>query len=153
MFLKNVSLGIYYPGSSLLHRLQARTKLLLMLIMIISLIVAGHFYWDFTPYFVAFSLMLVGIACSSISWREMWRRLWLLIVIVALSSVLGLFVPVGLPDSGRVLYTLPALMLTPALLIGVTVMVGLLIGIYLLLALLPLPVLHQPAFQIGRAHV
>lgn len=147
MFLKNVSLGVYYPGTSLLHRLQARTKLLLMLMMVGALVVAGHSYWDFTPYIVAFLLMLMGVACSGISWREMWRRLWLLVVIVGLTSVLGIFVPVGLRDSGRVLYTLPSLLLTPTLLFETGVFVGLLIGLYLLLALLPLPVFRQPVFR------
>ena len=28
MFLENIPLGTYYPGDSLLHRMQARTKLL-----------------------------------------------------------------------------------------------------------------------------
>lgn len=147
MLFKNMSLGIYYPGSSLLHRLQARTKLLVMLILVVALVIAGHFYWDFTPYFVAFFLMLAGVACSGISLREMWRRLWLLFVIVALSTCLGLFVPVGLRDSGRVLYVLPALALTPALLFWTLLVVSSLVAIYLLLALLPLPALRQPVFR------
>jgi energy-coupling factor transport system permease protein len=147
MFLKNVSLGMYYPGSSLLHRLQARTKLLLLLIMVVALVVAGHVYWDFTPYLVAFCLVLAGMACSGIAVQEIWRRLWLLVMIVALTTCLGLFVPVGLPDSGRVLTTFPPLVLTPTLLIGTAFVVGLLVCSYLLLVWLPLPALRQATFQ------
>lgn len=147
MFLKNVSLGMYYPGSSLLHRLQARTKLLLLLMIVAALVIADHFYWDFTPYFVAFCLVLAGIACSGIAIQELWRKFWLLFVIVALSTCLGLFVPVGLPDSGRVLFIFPALELTPSLLLETACVVGLLIGTYLLLAYLPIPALRTPAFR------
>ncbi|HEU5382760.1 MAG TPA: energy-coupling factor transporter transmembrane component T [Ktedonobacteraceae bacterium] len=147
MVFKNISMGVYYPGSSLLHRLQARTKLLIMVILVVALVVAGHFYWDFTPYAVAFSLVMAGIACSGISPGELWRRLWLLFVIVALSTCLGIFVPVGLRDSGRVLYILPSLALTSTLLFGTLLVAGTLVGLYLLLALLPLPTLRQPAFR------
>ncbi|MEO7022497.1 MAG: energy-coupling factor transporter transmembrane component T [Ktedonobacteraceae bacterium] len=153
MFLKNVSLGVYYPGSSLLHRLQARTKLILMLVVMVALVIAGHSYWDFTPYFVALVLVLAGIACSGISVQEIWRRLWLLVVIVALGTCLGLFVPVGLPDSGRVLSTLPPLILTPTLLIGAALIIGSFVCSYLLLALLPLPILRRPAFRRGLKRV
>src|SRR5260370_478209 len=146
MLLKNISLGVSYPGSSLLHRLQARTKLLVLLIMVVALVIAGQVYWDFMPYFVAFTLVLVGFACSGISWREMWRRLWLLLVFVALSTCLGLFVPVGVRDSGRVLTVLPPLLLTPTLLAGTALLAALLVGIYFLLALVPLPVFRQAAF-------
>lgn len=147
MFLKNVSLGIYYPGSSLLHRLQARTKLLILFTIVVALVIADHFYWDFTPYVVAFGLVLAGIACSGIAVQEIWRKLWLLVTIVALGTCLGLLVPVGLPDSGRVLSTFPPLILTPTLLLGTALFVGSLVGIYLLLALLPVPALRQPTFQ------
>ncbi|MGH2507174.1 MAG: energy-coupling factor transporter transmembrane component T family protein [Ktedonobacteraceae bacterium] len=147
MFLKNVSLGIYYPGSSLLHHLQARTKLLVMLVMVVVLVVADHFYWDFTPYLVAFFLVLAGIACSGIAVQEIWRKLWLLVAIIAFGTCLGLFVPAGLPDSGRVLTMFPPLLLTPPLLIGLALFVATFISIYLLLALLPLPILRQPIFQ------
>lgn len=147
MFLKNISLGIYYPGASLLHRLQARTKLLSMLMLVVALVVADHSYWDFTPYLVAFLLVLYGVACSGVSFREMGRRLWLLLVIVLLSTLLGLFTPVHARYNGRPLYVLPSLALSPALLIGTALVAGALLIIYLLLALLPLPALRRPRFR------
>lgn len=147
MLLKNVSLGIYYPGTSLLHRLQARTKLLLVLMMVAALVIADHSYWDFTPYAVAGALMLFGLACSGISPREMWRRIWLLVAIVTLTTALGFFVPVGAPDSGRILTILPALVLTPTLLLEAGIALLLCIVTYLLLAHLPMAALRTPTFQ------
>src|SRR5271165_4344990 len=107
MFLKNISLGIYYPGNSVLHRMQARTKLIMLIMLVVMLVVAGHFYWDFTPYFVAFALVMLGVVHSGISWSEIWRRLWLLLLIVLLSTVLALLVPASVGDGSQPLYTLP----------------------------------------------
>lgn len=147
MFLKNISLGIYYPGRSLLHRLQSRTKLLVIFMMVAALVVAGRSYWDFTPYFVAFSLVLVGVFCSGISLREMWRRLWLLVTIVLLSVLLGLFTPANASDSGRVFSVLPPLILSPAFFLGALLCIGLATALYCLLALLPLSTLHRASVQ------
>src|SRR5581483_1121647 len=118
MLLRNISLGMYYPGGSFLYRLQARTKLLIMLIFVVALIVAERSYWDFTPYLVAVTLVICGIACSGISFREMGRRLWFLLILVVLSIVIGLPAPAGASYNGRVLYTFPPLILSSTLLVG-----------------------------------
>lgn len=144
MLLKNISLGVYYPGASLLHRLQARTKLLVMLILVVALVVAGRSYWDFTPYFVAFFLVICGVFCSGIALHEMVRRLWLLMVLVVFGILFGILTPVGASYSSRSLYSFPPLLLTPAFLIGLALVLGLLIVSYVLLALLPLPTLRRP---------
>lgn len=147
MLLKNVSLGIYYPGVSLLHRLQARTKLLTMLIFVTALVLAGRSSWDFTPYLVAVALVICGIACSGVSFREMGRRLWLLLLLVVLSIVIGLPAPAGASYNGRVLSTFPPLILSPAFLVGLALGAACLLIVYLLLVLLPLPVLRGPRFR------
>lgn len=84
---KNVSLGIYYPGNSILHRLQARTKLLAMLVLIVSLIIANRHQWHFAPYIAILLLLAAGIVCSRISPREIWRRSWLLMAFLALGAI------------------------------------------------------------------
>jgi energy-coupling factor transport system permease protein len=147
MLLKNISLGVYYPGNSLLHRLQARTKLILMVIMVVGVLAADRNYWDFTPYAVAGFLVMCGVIFSGISWREMWRRIWLLFALVVLSICIGLFVPVSTSYGARPLYIFPPLLLTPGFITGFILGVGLLVGVYLLLALLPLPALRQPIFR------
>src|SRR6266568_4994335 len=147
MMLKQIAIGVYYPGDSLLHRLQARTKLLLLLMLLVALILAGHFYWDFTPYLVALVLVIFGIASSGISWREIWRRLWLLVLIVTLTTSLGLLVPVSVTDSGRPLYVLPTLVLTPQLLWFAFLGSAALVGLYLVLTRLPLPTLQRPVVR------
>ncbi|GAC1650835.1 MAG: hypothetical protein NVS4B12_21040 [Ktedonobacteraceae bacterium] len=89
--LSNVSLGTYYPGKSLLHRLQARTKLLLLLLVVVSLTIAGQREWHFIPYIVLIALLAGSIACSGISPRELWRRMWLLVFLTLLGALTVLF--------------------------------------------------------------
>lgn len=147
MLLNNIPLGIYYPGASLLHRMQARTKIVLMLIIAIYLVIAGRLYWNFVPYLAASALVIAAIVASGISWREIGRRLWLLLIIVLLSTVLGMLVPVGLPDTSRVFYVLPPLSISGGLLGTVIGLVGGLVGLSILLARLPLATLRRPSFQ------
>lgn len=136
MLLEHISLGIYYPGGSLLHRLQARTKLLISLMFVLALVVAGGTYWDFTPYLVALALVIIGIGCSGSSLAVLGRRLWFLALLVGLGIVIGLPAPVGLP--GRALVVLPVLLLSPSVLLVLALVGGLLVLLTLLFLLLPL---------------
>ena len=102
--LKNVSLGTYYPGKSLLHRLQARTKLLVLLIVVVSLVIAGQREWHFLPFIALIILLSVAIAASNISPRELWRRMWLLIVLTVIGALTVLFSLSG--DDDKILYAL-----------------------------------------------
>ncbi len=89
--LKNISIGVYYPGNSLLHRLQARTKLLVLLWIVIWLTIANQRIWHFVPFAVVVVLMSIGIALSHISLYELWRRTWLLLLLIVLGAVPTLF--------------------------------------------------------------
>ena len=91
MLLKNISLGMYYPGKSILHRLQARTKLLALSWIILCLIIANQHKWHFAPYIIVVALVSVGVILSGVSPREMWRRMWLLILLMALGAIPTLF--------------------------------------------------------------
>src|SRR5579884_3402287 len=68
--IRNISLGIYFPGKSILHRLQARTKLLVIFWLVIFLTIANQREWHFAPYLVVGTLLVAAIALSSISFRE-----------------------------------------------------------------------------------
>ena len=105
--LGNVSLGTYYPGNSLLHRLQARTKLLALFGIAFWMLVAVRRYWHFTPFVVALLLLGLGTLLSGISLREMWRRTRFLIFLIVIGS---LTTPFARGDDPRALYTLGPLM-------------------------------------------
>lgn len=89
--LKNISIGTYYPGNSVLHRLQARTKLQLLVWIVVILTIANQRLWHFVPFGVIIVLVGLAIACSAISVRELWRRSWLLLLLLLLSAIPTLF--------------------------------------------------------------
>lgn len=89
--LNNISLGTYYPGNSLLHRLQARTKLLAILWIVVWLIIANQRFWHFAPYIWAALLLCISVALARISPRTMWKRMQFLLWLTIISSLTLLF--------------------------------------------------------------
>src|SRR5205823_1887192 len=59
MLFKNIALGVYYPGNSLIHRLQARTKLLALFWLVAALMVANQRPWHFVPYIAIVVLLSI----------------------------------------------------------------------------------------------
>src|SRR5579884_691349 len=59
--LSKISLGVYYPGKSLFHRLQARTKLLIMVWLAVVVAIANGREWHFAPYIVVVALLLLTL--------------------------------------------------------------------------------------------
>src|SRR5690348_752127 len=102
MLFKNITLGVYYPGNSLLHRLQARTKLLALFWLVATLIIANQRQWHFAPYIALVVLVSIGIALAGISPREMWRRIWLLLLLLLLGAIPSLSY---MDSDTRVLYS------------------------------------------------
>ncbi|HET8912967.1 MAG TPA: hypothetical protein VFN23_15950, partial [Ktedonobacteraceae bacterium] len=93
MIFSNLSFGIYYPGKSLLHRLQARTKLLILIGMIVVLALANRNQWHFLPYEIAGIIVVMGIGLSGLSPWLIWRQMWLLLLLAAVGSVPTLLFP------------------------------------------------------------
>jgi energy-coupling factor transporter transmembrane protein EcfT len=94
---ENISPGVYYPGTSVLHRLQARTKLLALLWLIGFLIVANQRLGHFAPYVALLGLLALGVAVSGVGAGELWRRLRLLALLTAIGAVFTLLFVVGRP--------------------------------------------------------
>jgi biotin transport system permease protein len=82
------ALGLYWPGTSVLHRLPAGWKLVGMLALMIAL-VALHRPWELG---VAAALVMAGFAVARIPVAVVWRQLrplrWMLAVIAVLQVVL-----------------------------------------------------------------
>ncbi|GAC1462593.1 MAG: hypothetical protein PVSMB5_00950 [Ktedonobacteraceae bacterium] len=101
--LSNIPLGVYFPGESIIHRLQARTKLILLVWLVIVLIIANQRQWHFAPYIVVLCIVFGEVALARIAPREMWQRLWFLVGLALLSACFSIFASYrGSP----VLYTL-----------------------------------------------
>lgn len=101
--LGNISLGTYYPGNGLLHRLQARTKLLALFWIAFWLLIAARHRWHFAPFVVTLLLLCLATLLAGISLREIWRRMRWLIFLVIIGSVTTPFARGG---DARVLSTI-----------------------------------------------
>ncbi len=139
--LKNISLntvsslGIYYPGNSILHRLQARTKLLVMFWFLVVFFIANQRVWHFTPYIVIGLLMIITVKISGVSFRHMWQRMWILILLGAIGAIPTAFIPDN-PANNPVL-TIGPLPVTFGLLRNALLIYGTAFVLYFVVFLLP----------------
>ena len=89
--LKDVTLGQFFPGSSIVHRLDPRCKLLLTIVYIAALFTAE----SYVSYAVMLVITGVCIALSRIQLKVILRGLKPLWVIIALTAVLNMFFTPG----------------------------------------------------------
>ena len=89
--LKDITLGQYFPGTSLAHRLDPRTKILLTVLYIVALFCAK---W-FVSYALAAVLLIAGIMVSGVALRALVRGLKPILFIICFTAVLNLFYTPG----------------------------------------------------------
>ena len=85
--LKDITLGQYFPGESVVHRLDPRTKLLLLIGYIVALFMAE----SWISYGLVFAFLAVTIAISHIPLKSIVRGMKPLVVILLFTAVLNLF--------------------------------------------------------------
>lgn len=147
--LQHISLGVYYPGTSLLHRLRARTKLLAFLGIIAWFFIANHRQWHFAPYPVIAAITILAAAQSGISLWQLARRVRLILFAAVLGGLIGLFAGSDGP-SPAVLTFSPVPITFAALRWGVTaIALALLLILAAGLARWAVPSRRQPR---GRSH-
>ena len=83
----NFTIGQYYPGVSVIHRLNAQSKLIMTILYIIFIFFARSIW----GYGIAAAYVLVGIYLSQISLRVVLRGLRPILFIVVFTLVLNLF--------------------------------------------------------------
>ena len=89
--LKDITLGQYFPGSSLAHRLDPRTKLMLTVLYIVILFCAT----SFVSYGLVAALLAVGIKVSGVAPKALVRGLKPILFIICFTAVLNLFYTPG----------------------------------------------------------
>ena len=85
--LKDVTLGQYFPGTSLVHRLDPRTKLLMVILYFVALFSAK----GLTAYLLVLAFLVAAIRISKIPFKSITRGLKPLVIIVVFTGVLNLF--------------------------------------------------------------
>ena len=93
MALKDITLGQYFPGNTLLHRLDPRTKLLFTVAYIVALFLAKQV----VSYAILFVLLAVLIAVSKVGIRSILRGMKPILIIVIITGLLNLFYTPGDP--------------------------------------------------------
>ena len=140
---EDIALGVYQPGQTLLHRLQARTKLLALGWMIGCVTVANQRQWHFVPYAVLVLYVCVGVGLAGMTLRYLWQRLRLLLLAAGVGAVSTLLLGEGDP-----IYTLGPMSFSYSRVDQLIQVMLVLFGAALLLSLLPVPPFR--AMQHGR---
>lgn len=82
--LDNLPIGSFIPRDTFVHRLRARTKLLLLCWLAFSFFIANHKNFHYGVYGFALALLLVTLIASGASLRYLLHRLRLLLVLLGL---------------------------------------------------------------------
>ena len=85
--LKDITLGQYFPGNSPIHRLDPRTKLIMLVVYIVALFLAK----SWITYGIMFLFLALTIHISTIPVRSIVKGMKPLVMILVFTGVLNLF--------------------------------------------------------------
>ena len=85
--LKDITLGQFFPGNSFVHRLDPRTKLIMLVVYIVALFTAVN--W--ASYALCLIFLAVTIAISTIPLKSILRGMKPLVFILVFTGILNLF--------------------------------------------------------------
>ena len=91
MALKDITLGQYFPGNSLVHRLDPRTKLMAVTLYIVALFLADFF----VTYTIILLVLALAITISKVPLRSILRGLKPILFIAIFTALLNLFYTSG----------------------------------------------------------
>ena len=89
--LKDITLGQYFPGNSFIHRLDPRTKLILLVVYIVTLFLAT----SWISYGLCFGFLVLCIAISGIPLKSIVNGMKPLVMILVFTGVLNIFFTAG----------------------------------------------------------
>ena len=89
--IRDITLGQYYPGSSWIHKLDPRIKILATLLYIVALFVIR----DFAGFIVAIVALEAVIIISKVPRRFIWRGLKPVLLIIAFTLLINMFMIKG----------------------------------------------------------
>jgi len=85
--LKDITLGQYFPGNTVVHRLDPRTKLVLTLVYITALFMSK----GLPAYVLMFVVLITCLALSKIKPKAAVRGLRPVMIIIAITAILNIF--------------------------------------------------------------
>ncbi len=91
--LKDITLGQYFPGDTVVHRLDPRTKILLVIIYVVALFNANG--WGSYLFMIALTFGCMKLAHLSL--KNMFKGLKPMLIIIAFTGLLNMFYTTGTP--------------------------------------------------------
>jgi energy-coupling factor transport system permease protein len=85
--LKDITLGQYFPGTSIIHRLDPRAKLIMLVVYIVALFMAK----GFVSYALMLAFLVSVIKISTIPVKSIVRGMKPLVMILVFTGILNLF--------------------------------------------------------------
>ena len=89
MALKDITLGQYFPGSSPVHKLDPRTKLIAVLLYIVALFLAK---W-FVTYAIMFVVLAAAVAISQVPLKSLVSGMKPVVFILVFTGILNPSIP------------------------------------------------------------
>ena len=93
--LKDITLGQYFPGTTFVHRLDPRTKILMVVVYIAALFTAS----GYISYSLVMAFLLTAVVISRIKPKALLRGMKPLILIVVLTGLLNVFYTKGTEET------------------------------------------------------
>jgi energy-coupling factor transport system permease protein len=93
--LNNLPIGVYIPGQTPIHRLRARTKLLVLIWLALLCFVANHKRFHFGAYVASFSLLALALLIAQVDFGYIWRRMRLLVILLLIGVPFSLALTPG----------------------------------------------------------
>lgn len=91
MALKDITLGQYFPGTSFIHKLDPRTKILAVVLYIVALFLAK----SFVTYLVMFAVLVVAVTISKVPLRSLVRGMKPVVFILVFTAIINIFYTPG----------------------------------------------------------
>lgn len=94
--IKDITIGQFFPGSSFIHKLDPRAKIILTLVFIVTLFLSKNFF----SLGLMFAVAVISVLISRISFRVILNGLKMIVVLVVFTGVLQL----AYNDQGEILW-------------------------------------------------
>ena len=89
--LKDITLGQYFPGNSPIHRMDPRTKIVMLILYIVALFTAANWI----SYAIVFVFLVFAIAISKIPLKSIFNGMKPLVMILIFTGILNIFFTTG----------------------------------------------------------
>ena len=89
--LKDITLGQFFPGNTIVHRLDPRTKILAVILYIVALFSAD----SVLTYVLAAAVLALCILVSKVPFKSLTKGLKPILIIVIFTAVMNLFFTKG----------------------------------------------------------